>query len=86
MNGPDGAAGKAASGRTEVVLGLAVCSNHLFRAAPTKSWNIPVPALCRSASRCWRLVALLVAGLSLTFTQQIRLVVLIALCRQEAAF
>ena len=52
---------KAASGRTGIVLGLAVLFAYLFLVALYESWNIPVPRSCRSASRysarssrsCW---------------------------------
>ena len=43
---------KAASGRTGIVLGLAVLFAYLFLVALYESWNIPVPVLSRSASAC----------------------------------
>jgi hypothetical protein len=44
--------GEAASGGTTIVLGLAILFAYLFLVALYESWNIPIPAPCRSASAC----------------------------------
>jgi HAE1 family hydrophobic/amphiphilic exporter-1 len=42
---------KAASGRTGIVLGVAVLFAYLFLVALYESWNIPLPVMLASA--CW---------------------------------
>lgn len=71
---------KAASGRTGIVLGLAVLFAYLFLVALYESWNIPVSALLSvSVAILGAIVAILVARLSFDVYAQIGLVVLIAL-------
>jgi HAE1 family hydrophobic/amphiphilic exporter-1 len=71
---------KAASGRTAIVLGLAILFAYLFLVALYESWNIPVPALLSvSVGIFGALIAVAIAGLSFDVYAQIGLVALIAL-------
>src|SRR5207244_7124400 len=76
---------KAASGRTGIVLGLAVLFAYLFLVALYESWNIPVSALLSvSVGILGAISAVAVAGLSFDVYAQIGLVVRSAFAAKSA--
>jgi hydrophobe/amphiphile efflux-1 (HAE1) family protein len=71
---------KEASGKTTIVLGLAVLFAYLFLVGLYESWTIPVPVLLSvTVGIVGAMLALLVSGLDNNLYAQIGLVVLIAL-------
>jgi HAE1 family hydrophobic/amphiphilic exporter-1 len=66
---------KAASGKTAIVLGLAVLFAYLFLVALYESWNVPIPALLSvSVGLLGSIIAIYLSGLSFDVYAQIGLV------------